>query len=279
MAIEMTSNGRRKTYCYYPTDVLYANGKQIKEVWVDGVKYYPKIYNENNCVIRFFTDDFMSRSVPQRYFRFGEPDWISIDALLWANPNNYNGTYNEYDLYACYNDRGDVPKISFNSTSFFNDKMWLGFPELSFTDYASVKLAWSRGDRTSNDSTYNPGQAGYYRNYNDVHGGIRGLLYRYRGYDEDYPQFFKDSNMYFKDRTMSSFITSKSLVGKPEWYDIMFNYKKPLEIYRYDVNPSQLLATYSYENGFQKTDNYYERYADFFGGLEPLFIETGFFDV
>ena len=54
MAIEMTSNGRTKTYCYYPTDVLYANGKQIKEVWVDGVKYYPKIYNENTCVIRFF---------------------------------------------------------------------------------------------------------------------------------------------------------------------------------------------------------------------------------
>lgn len=42
MSIEITTDGITKRYSYYPYDAFYVDGKQVKEAWLDGVKYYPK---------------------------------------------------------------------------------------------------------------------------------------------------------------------------------------------------------------------------------------------
>ena len=274
MGIEITSNGLTKRYRYYPQDAFYVNGKQVKEAWANGVKYYPESVNENAFVVRFFTDDFMARDIPRRYFQFGEPDWIYYDALLWPGANSRN----EYLFDAVRKVNGDsVTRITINRNIYY-DQLQFYFL-LGYVDYESYELKWERGDRTSTDSTYNPSSYLYYRNYSSYHPGATGYLYRYNFYHSHFPQFFKDSNMYFRDRTMSAFMIDSAMNARPEWFDTMFNYKIPLEIYHSDTeDPSQLVATYSYENGFQKTDNY-ERYANKLGGLEPYFIETGLFNV
>ena len=52
MAIEITSGGVTKTYRYYPYDVFYANGQQVKEAWLNGVKYYPDEYPDGIVALR-----------------------------------------------------------------------------------------------------------------------------------------------------------------------------------------------------------------------------------
>ena len=47
MSIEITTDGITKRYSYYPYDAFYVDGKQVKEAWLDGVKYYPKTSADN----------------------------------------------------------------------------------------------------------------------------------------------------------------------------------------------------------------------------------------
>lgn len=42
MAIQETVNGVTKTYRYYPYDRIEVGGRQVREVWFNGVKYYPE---------------------------------------------------------------------------------------------------------------------------------------------------------------------------------------------------------------------------------------------
>ena len=52
MSIKITSNGVSKEYKYYPTDMLYINGQQAKEVFVNGVKCYPDYYPDGIVAVR-----------------------------------------------------------------------------------------------------------------------------------------------------------------------------------------------------------------------------------
>ena len=42
MAIQETVNGVTKTYRYYPYDRIEVGGRQVREVWLNGAKYYPE---------------------------------------------------------------------------------------------------------------------------------------------------------------------------------------------------------------------------------------------
>jgi hypothetical protein len=289
MGIEISSGGVSKTFRYYPYDAFYVDangninangdGEQVMEAYFNGTKYYPENPQDNVGVIRFFTDDFMSRDIPQRYFTLGDPDWVGYDAMLWDDYSR-----NEYEFNVNYNTSGEVTKVGFRDRFYYN--LLNMEVELDDSDHRVETLMWKHNDSTSKDGTYNPS----YHSEETYHKYVyrANYIYKYGRYGENGEnciQFMKESNPYFLDRTMSEFILSYSHNGhSPVWTDTLFDYRKPLEIYMYikgatdNFTADKLIATYSYSDGFRTTSNY-EGYSAVLGEIEPLFIETGLFDV
>ena len=177
MSIEITTDGITKRYSYYPYDAFYVDGKQVKEAWLDGVKYYPKTSADNAMTYK------RNRTCPNLLYMayssagLGQGEEVSLGSFeckqvfvtaydlndfYYANNNVYGkgfysrdrskGTFYGFDTYGLV-----YLKYNFDNGAIIqNPDRWHIFNRNRFTD-ESIELF----DRLSNGLTLDFGVQNY----------------------------------------------------------------------------------------------------------------------